>query len=126
MAALLAFALLVLPGAPMRHASAAPMHEAPSHLAAARHCAGQDEGAAQEHALATHDAGHDRHDRLPGDRPDLACCAAAQCPAMIVVPPAAPAQPAPPHEPWVAEFAVPATPDGIPVAPALRPPRLLA
>lgn len=123
-AALVALALLVLPVAPMRHASAAaPAHHPATNQVAAHHCAADEREAAQGHALGSHHADHGQHHRHPGDRPDLACCAAAQCPATVVAPPVTPAQSVPLHGPPVAGFTVPATPDGIAVDPALRPPR---
>jgi hypothetical protein len=123
-AGLLALALLVLPGGPLRQASAAPS----GHRHAAHHCTGQDAAAPRDQRVA---AMHDRDPGPPGDEtcggmPGLACCASAQCPATIAVPPATPAEAPPRSELRAVGFAAQDRPDGIPVDPALRPPRPVA
>jgi hypothetical protein len=122
-AALLALALLVLPGAPMRHASATPAHHHAAAPVTTHDCFGQEEGVAQDHVLASHEAQHGQPDRHPGDQQGLACCAAAQCPAMVGAPPPATADPRPPHGLTV-RVAVPGSgAHGIDIAPTTPPPR---
>jgi hypothetical protein len=124
-AALLALALLALPGAPLRHgASAAPV----GHPSATAHC-GADDAAAPARHLAAPAYEADQGQPCDGaghSAPGLACCAAAQCPASLVGPPPASAGlpaslgPAPP-------FAAPMrSPHGVDVPPALPPPRRTA
>jgi hypothetical protein len=120
-AALLALALLVLPGAPMRHASASPIHSMGQ--AASHDCVGHGAEAAPDQALASHHGDHGQTDRHSGKQQGLACCASAQCPATVAVPPMAPAQPAPMPRVRVTDFALLPAPDGVGVDPALHPPR---
>jgi hypothetical protein len=117
-AALLALALLVLPGAPMRHAAAAPVQAMGQ--AASHDCAGHAAEAAPDRAPASY---HDRTGHHSGEPQGLACCASAQCPATVAVPPMAPAQPAPMPRARVTGFALLPAPDGVGVDPALHPPR---
>jgi hypothetical protein len=125
LAALLALALFVLPGAPQRHgASAAPT----GHLSAELHCDAHEAAAppAQQAAPAEEHGPDHPCDDSGGAPPGLACCAAAQCPAALAAPPPASAglprlqEPAPP-------FAAPVrSPQGVDVPPALPPPRGMA
>ena len=120
-AGLLALTLLVLPGLPMRHAAAA----APLDVGAAHHCATEDASAAVGHEAVAHrpPATHDPGRTQDRDPADMACCPAAQCPATIAVPPTV--LPSPLPSPAVSIRAIPADHQltGIPVDPALRPPR---
>ena len=129
-AGLLALTLLLMPGVPLRHAAAAP-GAAP----AAHHCE-TDAAAPADHAghaapAVLSDAASDQG-QPPGDTTDthdtggMACCAAAQCPATVAVPPSIQAAPLPPVAPVVAGFAAAHQLTGIPVDPGLRPPRPLA
>jgi hypothetical protein len=122
-AALLALALLVLPGAPMRHASASRVHDHSLGQLASHDCAGHGAEAALDQALATHQDGPGQADRHSDKQPGLACCLSAQCPAMVAIPPLAPAQPAPMPRVRVMDFPLPLAPDGVGVDPALHPPR---
>jgi len=89
---------------------------------ASHDCVGHSVEAAPDQALASrHDDG--QTDRHSGKQQGLACCASAQCPATVAVPPMAPAQPAPLPRMRVTEFALPPAPDGVGVDPALHPPR---
>lgn len=118
-AALLMLALLAVPGAPIRHASAA----APLRPHAVHHCVMQNDVATDQAPVTHH---QDQPGRHPGGVQDLACCASAQCPATAAAPLAAPGQPsAPPGLPLVG-VATRLVPDGIAVAPPLHPPRPLA
>ena len=125
-AALLALALLVLPGAPMRHASAAHPHAQPAGHAHPHDCRGHGEEAVPDQALASHHDEGGRIDRHSGSQPGLGCCASAQCPATVAVPPMAPAQPLALPVARIAGFAPPPAPDGIGVDPPIHPPRALA
>lgn len=120
-AALLALALLVLPGAPMRHASASPAHA--TGQATSHDCIGHGAKTAPGQAPVSHHDGHGQTERDSGKQQGLACCASAQCPATVAFPPAAPAQPVAMPRVRVTHFALPAVPDGVGVAPALHPPR---
>jgi hypothetical protein len=110
--ALLALALLLLlPGAPMRHAAALPVAQA-HHL----DCVG--------HAAPVQAAEHDHHaptaPQHRGTAPD--CCAAA-CPATVAVPAAVPIQPL---VRILALHGVPTAlpaPDGLGADPPIHPPR---
>ena len=121
---LLALTLLFLPGVPLRHVAAAP-GVAP----AAHHCV-TDEAEPAEHA--GHAAPAPASDAAPdeeqpaGDTGGMACCAAAQCPATVAVPPSTLAAPLPLAAPAVTGFAADHQLAGIPVGPALRPPRRVA
>lgn len=129
-AGLLALALLLVPGVPLRHAAAAP-GSAP----AAHHCE-TDAAAPADHA--GHAAPAVPSDVVPdqGQRHDdtsdthdtggMACCAAAQCPATVAVPPSTLAAPLPPVAPAVTGSSAAHQLDGIPVDPGLRPPRRVA
>jgi len=122
-AALLALALLVLPNAPMRHASASPVHDHSLGQIASHDCVGHGAEAAPDQALAPHHDDHGQTDRHSGKQQGLACCVSAQCQATVAVPPMAPAQPAPMPPVRVTAFALPPAPDGVGVDPALHPPR---
>jgi hypothetical protein len=113
-AALLALALLVLPGAPMRHAQAA----APSPQHAAHPCP-RDAEAAQDPALAS----PDQRSSQRGDIPGLTCCRPAPCPTLVGAPPPAATAPLPRPAPAVRFAAVPRLRLGIDIPPALPPPR---
>ena len=127
-AGLLALALLVLPAAPLRHASAAPV----GHQAAV-HCVVHDDAASLGQAA---DADHHLHDHLhhqandqgqpcdaSGGKAGLACCVSAQCPATVATPPLAAASLLPSSGPS-GRFAFEVQrPHGIDVAPSLPPPR---
>jgi hypothetical protein len=129
-AGLLALALLLVPGVPLRHAAAAP-----GGAPAAHHC---ETGAAAPADHAGHAAPAVLSDVAPdqgqprGDTGDthetngMACCAAAQCPATVAVPPSTLAAPLPPVAPAVTGFSAAHQLDGIPVDPGLRPPRRVA
>ena len=126
-AGLLALALLLVPGVPLRHAAAAP-GSAP----AAHHCE-TDAAAPADHA--GHAIPAPASDVAPGagqprgdttDTGGMACCAAAQCPATVAVPPSTLAAPLPPVAPAVTGSSAAHQLDGIPVDPALRPPRRVA
>jgi hypothetical protein len=129
-AGLLALMLLLMPGIPLRHAAAAA-NVAPT----AHHCV-TDEAAPADHAGHTapavlsdvaSDQGQPRSDTTDThDTGGMACCAAAQCPATVAVPPSPQAVPLPPVAPVLAGFAVAHQLTGIPVDPGLRPPRPLA
>ncbi|TCZ55982.1 hypothetical protein [Roseicella aquatilis] len=122
-AALLALALLVLPGAPTRHASAARLHVQPAGHAQLHDCPGHDAEAAPAQVLARH---HDEAARHPGDQSGLGCCATLRCPATVAVPPLAPAQPLVLPIARAAGFVPPPAPDGVRVEPPIHPPRALA
>ncbi|MBV1795698.1 hypothetical protein [Siccirubricoccus sp. G192] len=128
MAGLLALALLVLPAAPLRHASAAPA----GHQAAV-HCVVHDNAVSAGQAA---DAGHHLHGHLlrqaddqgqpcddPGGKAGLACCVSAQCPAMVAAPPLAATSLLPSLGPSARYAFETQRPHGIDVAPALPPPR---
>ena len=119
--ALLALALLVLPGAPMRHASASPAHA--TGQATSSDCIGHGAETVPDQAPVSHHDGHGQTERDSGKQQGLACCASAQCPATVAVPPLAPAQPAPMPRARVMGFALLPAPDGVGVDPALHPPR---
>lgn len=125
-AALLALALLVLPGAPMRHASALPVHDHSIGQIAFHDCVGLGAETALAQAFAPHHDDQSKTDRHSGKQQGFACCASAQCPATIAVLPMAPAQPAPMPRVRVTTFALLPAPDGVGVDPALHPPRTLA
>jgi hypothetical protein len=130
-AGLLALTLLLMPGVPLRHAAAAPGaapaahhcetdaaapadhagHAAPAVLSDAAFDQGQPPGGTTGTPTGTHDTG------------GMACCAAAQCPAAVAVPPSTLAAPLPPVAPVVAGLAAAHQLTGIPVDPGLRPPR---
>jgi uncharacterized protein involved in copper resistance len=127
-AVLLALALLVLPGAPMRHASAAVpvqgVHQPGSgphdaHGIAAHHASSPAPAAEAAH-------GHDDNGQPSGQidgKLGLACCAAAQCPALAGAPPPATAGPVP-MSGVVVRFGVPVRgTQGIDIVPTLPPPR---
>ncbi|MDO9713809.1 hypothetical protein [Paracraurococcus lichenis] len=124
-AALLALALLVLPGAPMRHASAAQLHAQPAGHAHVHDCLGHGEEATLDHALAGHDD-DGQADRHPGDQQMPGCCTSAQCPANVAVPPMPPALRLALPLARVTGPAPPPAPDGIGVDPPMHPPRALA
>ena len=123
-AGLLALTLLFLPGLPPRHVAAAPGVAPATH-----HCV-TDEAAPADHAAhappaPVSDAAPD--ERQPAsDTGGMACCAAAQCPATVAVPPSPLAAPPPPVAPALAGFAADHQLAGILVDPALRPPRRVA
>ena len=125
-AALLALALLVLPGAPMRHASAANLHAQPAAHSHVHDCLGHGEEAAPDQAPAGHHDEGGQAERHSGDQPRLGCCASAECPATVAVPPMAPAQPLALPIARLAGFALPPAPEGIGVAPLIHPPRTVA
>jgi hypothetical protein len=125
-AALLALALLVLPGAPMRHSAAAQLHAQPAGHAHLHDCSGHAEEAAPDRTLASHHDGGGQADRQSGDQPGLGCCASAQCPATVAVPPMAPSRSVPLPIARVAGLIPPPAPDGIGVDPPRHPPRALA
>jgi hypothetical protein len=121
-AGLLALALLVVPGPPMRDAAAAL-----SEVGAAHHCATDEAPAQADHGAMAHHppAAHDPGQTPDRDPADMACCPAAQCPAAVAVPPAV--LPSPPMPAVSAGgFTVDHQLRGIPVDPALRPPRRVA
>lgn len=120
-AGLLALALLALPGAPVRHASAA----APPEQHAAHHCVTHGH-MAQDPAPGSHHHDHGQPGRHPGEVQDLACCASAQCPATVAVPLAPPGQPLTPFSLRLVGIAAHSMPDGVAVDPPLHPPRPLA
>lgn len=120
-AALLALALLALPGAPAWHAAAA----APPQQHAAHHCVTHDH-MAHEGALSSHHRHDGQPDEHPGGMPGLGCCVSAQCPATVAVPLVPPGQPLRPSNLRLVGIATPVVPDGIAVAPPLHPPRSLA
>ena len=114
LAGLLALALLILPAAPLRHAAAAPAGPPGPCLlhgeAAATHL---------HHPAETQVEPCSEANAMPG----LACCAAAQCPAMIAAPPpGADALPAPRGLPLRRGPEVTVR-SGIDIAPTLPPPR---
>ena len=118
-AALLALALLAVPGAPIRHASAA----APLRSHAVHHCVTQHDLAMDQAPVPHHQGQPGRH---PGDVQDLACCASAQCPATAAATLVPPGQPMPPPGLRLVGIATRVVPDGIAMAPPLHPPRPLA
>lgn len=118
-AALLALALLVVPGAPVRHASAA----APLRQHAVHHCVAPGD-AAQDQRPVHHDQG--QPGGHPGKLQDLACCTSAQCPDTAAAPLVPPGQPSAPSGLRLVGTATRVVPDGIAVAPPLHPPRPLA
>jgi hypothetical protein len=125
-AALLALALLALPGAPLRHAAApAPV----GHDPAALHCGAHGAAAPSAQAAAVPADHHDHGqpcDDAGGAMPGLACCAAAQCPATLAGPPPPSAAPLVPPGP-APRFSAPVrSPHGMDVPPALPPPRRMA
>lgn len=120
-AALLALALLDVPGTPIGHTSpAAPLRQHTVH-----HCITQD-NVAQDPALDFQGQDHDQPGGRPDDSQDLACCASAQCPATVAAPLAPPAQPMAPSGLWFVGITTGVVPDGIAVPPPLHPPRPLA
>ncbi|WP_431267331.1 hypothetical protein [Dankookia sp. P2] len=125
-AALLALALLVLPSAPMRQASAALPHAQPTGQGPLHDCMGHGGEVAPDQALGRLHAAGGQADRQLEDRQMPGCCGSAQCPATLAVPPMAPAQPLAPSITRVAGLAPPPAPDGIGVAPPTQPPRALA
>jgi len=122
-AALLALALLVLPGAPMRHASVPPAQHHAAAPGATHDCFGQEKGAAQDHALVSHAVEQGQPDRRPDDQQELACCATAQCPAMVGAPPPATADSRPPAGLTVRGTVPGRGAHGIDIAPTTPPPR---
>lgn len=122
-AALLALALIVLPGGPMRHAAASPVHDRASGQIASHDCLAHEAETAPDRALAPHHDDQGQTDRHSGKQQGLACCASAQCPATLAVPPMTPAQPASMPRLRVTDSPLPPAPDGVGVDPALHPPR---
>jgi hypothetical protein len=124
-AGLLALTLLALPGLPMRHAVAAP-GKAP----AAHHCVTDEAAApadhAADHGAMMHQPSAAPESGQPQDRDPsgMACCPAAQCPVTVAVPAVALPAPLPPAAASLATAPADHQFDGIPVDPALRPPRV--
>jgi hypothetical protein len=121
LAALLALALLALPGAPMRHAAAAPPDHAGHAAVQAAPCPGHMAAEAIRPAAHHEDGGQpcDRDGSLPG----LACCVAGLCAGLQGAP--LPALVAPPLPPRAAPRLAAAPPGrrGLDIPPALKPPR---
>jgi hypothetical protein len=117
-AALLALILLALP----QYAAVASTIHACSEC----HCLGHNDVVPyrQSAVSAFHD--HAQPCQHSGGMPCAACCASAWCAAMLALPPAACAQSLEKTASLSANFAVQAATDGIPVDPALRPPRSAA
>lgn len=126
-AGLLALVLLALPGAPVRHASAAVAIQQQISQAHATplHCAGHaDASPAQEASSSPHH--HQDHGQPCGDTGGgmgLACCAAAQCPALADALPPATAGPLSLPGPMVRLAVLADGAHGIDVAPTPPPPR---
>lgn len=128
MAALFALALFVLPGAPMRHSSAAVpvqgVHQPGSnshdaHSMAAHHASSPSPAAAAAHGH--HDSG--QPSGHVGGELGSTCCAAAQCPALASAPPPSTVGPLP-MSGVVVRFAVLVRGTrGIDIVPTLPPPR---
>lgn len=124
-AILLGLAVLALPGAPSRYASAGPMEQHPARQA----CLLQDHAELSEVPM-MHDGHHQARDPCGGAddaMPGLNCCAAAQCPATTAVPPPSLAGPQPIAVGCVTRLvATTYQLDGIELRPALPPPRAQA
>jgi hypothetical protein len=112
-AALLALALLTLPGAPMRHAWAtAPAPQ--QHMT--QHCPTHAETAQAPASVP-------KQRDCPGDIPGLTCCLSAHCPMLAAVPPPAATSLLPRPGPATRFTAAPRLWLGIESPPALPPPR---
>jgi hypothetical protein len=120
-AALLALALLALPGAPMRHATAAVPGHAGHAAVPTEPCPGH---SASEAAMpATHHEDGGQPCDGDGSLPGLACCAAGLCAGLQGAP--LPALATPPALPRAAPPLAAAPPGrrGLDIPPALKPPR---
>jgi hypothetical protein len=125
MTALVALALLVLPGRPALHAAAAHLAaHAPAMAHAAAHLHAPPARSDQLPDCATQDpAGCDAPaDHGTGRHAVPDCCASAQCPVAVAVPPAPPA-PRAPQAMRAGWPAAPATWPGLGVEPPIHPPR---
>jgi len=120
-AGLLALVLLALPGAPVGHASAAV---AIQHQAALHHCGGhEDPSPVQASTSAHHHQDHGQPCDDSGGKPGLACCASAQCPALVGAPPLATAGPLPHSGPTERLAVLASGAHGLDIAPMTPPPR---
>lgn len=120
-AALLALALLVVPGVPIEQATLVmPLRPYTVH-----HCVTQGD-VAQDQPPASHRQDHSLPGRHPGGVQDLACCASAQCPAAVAVPLVPLGQLSAPSCLRLVGIATRVVPDGIAVDPPLHPPHCRA
>lgn len=119
-AGLLALTLLVLPGMPMRHVAAAQPEPV------AYHCEPDAAAMPADHiSMVHHQPSADQPGETPShDQSGMLCCPAAHCPATVAVMPIA--LPTLLPRPTVSFFGIAMVDqlDGIPVDPALRPPRV--